>query len=64
VQFGSHTDLSFQSGFRGIWLIKDPKEEPDVVLYYAHGEECEYAGLPELTLAQEAASRWVRRTFI
>ncbi|KAK3368226.1 Alpha/Beta hydrolase protein [Podospora didyma] len=25
------------SSFKGIWIIKDPAEKPDFVLYYAHG---------------------------
>ncbi|KAB5570464.1 Arylacetamide deacetylase-like protein [Coniochaeta sp. 2T2.1] len=24
-------------GFRGVWIIADPEQAPDVVLYYAHG---------------------------
>ncbi|KAK4188701.1 Alpha/Beta hydrolase protein [Podospora australis] len=26
-----------EEGFKGLWIIKDPSEQPDFVLYYAHG---------------------------
>lgn len=27
-----------QETFRGIWLVRDPTQKPDFVLYYVHGE--------------------------
>lgn len=27
-----------KESFHGIWLIKNPEEKPDFVLFYAHGE--------------------------
>lgn len=26
-----------QKSFKGVWVIKDPQEKPDIVIYYAHG---------------------------
>jgi len=28
----------YDRDFRGIWMVNDPLEEPDFVLYYVHGE--------------------------
>ena len=25
-------------GVRGLWIVDDPIAEPDVIIYYAHGE--------------------------
>ncbi len=27
-------------GARGLWIIDDPQLEPDIIIYYAHGESC------------------------
>ena len=30
-------DYSFKNGVRGVWMMKDANEEPDLVVYYLHG---------------------------
>lgn len=27
-----------RQGVRGLWIVDDPNAEPDVIIYYAHGE--------------------------
>ena len=29
--------MFLKNGVRGIWMMKDPNEEPDLIVYYLHG---------------------------